>query len=163
MNLNDIDPTSRIGQAIIEATAQMFLEANRDLVRDKLFTHAKNQVEKATKEAVDALAREMVEPKIRELLQKGWTQTNTYGEPTGKTISLSERVSMAIEHRSDRVGPTRVAFIEEVIRQEVSQFIREGLKGEQEHAAKEVGAMLDKAVQAAFADSVKKSLGISLK
>jgi len=100
--------------------------------------------------------RKAVAPLIAEALTKSLQQTNTYGEPTGKTITLSEIIvaearKQLTEKAGDRYSNDQRSIVAKLVAAEVTSAFENIIKDEVAKArnlvAGDIGARVAAAVQ----------------
>lgn len=155
-------PTVRIEGLTAESVEILVREAVRSYYH--LDQHAKNEVDRQIKKAVHAaigerllvIADEIVRPVIAEIVREGWSQTDTWGNPTGKTLSLKQRVTEYLFGKSDRYSSERP--IESIFREE----LKKGLASEAGEALQKAIAELRKKVDEELSGRVIKAMRESL-
>lgn len=110
------------------------------------------------KQAVDARFRELTDEALRaecaKILTEGWRKTDSYGSPTGETLTLSSRVRDYIAKGDGYNNPVQDAHkkaVDEALKGEMGGLIKE--------ATEKLRGMLDKTIadklRAVLSDAVK--------
>jgi hypothetical protein len=127
------------------------------------------RVDEALKEAAqsaidgmaDRIAKERVTKEITDILAEGWTQTDSYGNATGKKYTLRERVRGFFDTKADSYD--RQTRVEKWIAEAVQRELATVLKAEVESAQKRLRDAFDDVLKLKFADTMRKMLGVEPK
>ena len=136
-----------------------------EVVADRLFHKLHEGVEEKVSERIDCAVQAAItgvgEAIIREAITSaiadGWSKTNQYGEPTGQSITLKQRISDMLESRS---YCDRERHIDKVVKDEVEKVLRGELGAEITEVRKKARAMLDGALNEKLAAALREGLGL---
>jgi flagellar biosynthesis/type III secretory pathway protein FliH len=106
---------------------------------------------------IDTETREMIRSELRTAVESGWTETNAYGEATGKTLTFKERVSKALNNR-DYNNPLADKNISEMVK----SLLGEVLKKEVEEARVKFRQQVDDILREKLAAALRNSLGLGV-
>lgn len=145
-----------IVRASVEA---IFNEGYRDHVRDLMREKVDKEVKLALQSSLDELAAEALRPRVAEILARGWTETNSYGEPKGqpKTLDAMLRAALFSEnsYHNARQG-LAVQMFEQALQKELNGELGAALK----EAKAKVRGMVDEAVMGKFQLALREGLGL---
>lgn len=110
-------------------------------------------------EVIDAITKERVTKEIDATLEAGWTMTNTYGEPSGKVLTVRDRVRAAFDRKDGSYSDSK-SYVEKWIQEGVARSLETILKAEVEDARKRLRAAFDDVLKLKFADTMRKMLGV---
>lgn len=126
-------------------------------VVDVLAARIQKDVAKGVRERINSIIDEQATQVIRETIEAGVPKTNTYGEPTGKTVSLrDEIVRVATEAMTKQRGGYNDSktIVEEVIRKEVTGALTRELSS----AVAEAKQQVTKAVTTSAAEVIERTI-----
>ena len=128
-------------------------------VRMQMSAKVKDSIDVHVAKIVEEVTRERIFREANALLEEGWKQTDSYGEPTGKVFTLRERVRGIFDGK-DRNGYDRLTMIEQWLKNAVERDLAKVLTEETELVRKQLKAAFDDVVKAKFAETLRKSLGL---
>jgi len=160
--------TLRIEGITPQAVKHIVREAvERSISADYDFTdRVKDMVRKRVAEQVDKLVqeigREQISDAVRSALADGWQETSHYGEPTGKRITLRERLNEAFtkKYRPDYGDRTESTTVEHAVRAAVAKALETEFAAELVQAKSAFRAQVDELLKGKLVASLKEALGL---
>lgn len=122
----------------------------------KLDEKIADAVEARVSKLVEEITRERVSKEIDAVLDAGWVETNTYGEATGKTLSVRDRVRDFF-NKSDRYSGSKV---QQWLQNAVDRQLEAASKEEVAVAKDKLRKLLDEAIVGKFAVTIREALGV---
>ena len=153
-----VETTLKLDKAAVERAAAHILIEHLGADLKELRRVAQRTLEDQVSKIVREMATEVINKAIAECIIEGWQETNSYGERTGKVLSLKDRVSKLVtefdRYRSE-------GFIQSLIRESVTRLFNEEFEAEIAKAKADLRQKLNVAVTDKFAAVVKSAFGIS--
>ena len=140
---------------IIDAIARQFTQFAEAKVRVAIAKAILNEVERRA----DTVSDELIRSTVVELLAEGWEQTNTYGESTGKVMTLKERISERLIPTNRGMGLPDVP-IKKFVQEEVNRVLRAEFESELTEVRKAFRAQVDAALAGKMTEALRKSVGL---
>ena len=162
----------KLAARVVENIAEQVMEDSEGIYED-IESNLKRQQTESIKDAVDAIGKEYVDPKLAELIT-GWTlqKTTEWGEAQGKAVSFTEYlVQCAHEYMSEPVDyqgksksenrhgsgwskkTTRVVFLmEKHLHYHIDRAMEDALK----NANAQISVSIQEAIKLSLADIQKK-------
>lgn len=126
-----------------------------EVVATRLENKAADAIEARVQEIVDELSRERIGKVIDEVLAEGWAVTNTFGESTGKKVTVRERVS-SFFNAEDRYRGS--SFVGDWLRQSIDRDLKKAVDEEVKAAKEKLRKMFDEAITGKFAATIREAL-----
>lgn len=123
------------------------------------------RVQRAIDEQVKAVTAEKIGAAVDTILTAGWQATNNYGEPTGKAITLRDRVSKIInDAQAEGWNNNRKTLIDAIIERRVGELLDPRSGGEfgktLAEAQKALREAVDGQVMASLNATLRSALGL---
>jgi hypothetical protein len=107
-----------------------------------------------------ALDREIGE-RVTSILEDGWPVTSSYGEHTGKTVTVRELILKKLDTPvGDSYDRTRKSLVAHLVAQAVEGALGKELKAELERAKAEIRAAVDGLIKEKLTETLRAALGI---
>jgi hypothetical protein len=144
---------------ILASVESIFSENYRDWVRECIQKKVAEAVQNALGETLNDLAADVLKPRVEAIVERGWVQTNSYGEPKGEPKKLDTMLREALfsenNYHNARQGLAVKTF---------EEALQKALQGELGAALKEAQAkvrkMVDETVMGKFQQSLREGLGL---
>lgn len=138
--------SQRVNREVEEGLDRRVQEAIRGAIKARL------------EDVVEGLTKERVASEIDAILAEGWTLTNQYGEPTGRKMTLRDRVRGYFDSKADSYD--RQTRVEKWIHEGVTQSLKAALDAEVKEARERLRKSFDEVLQAKFTDTIRSALGM---
>lgn len=119
----------------------------------------RTEIARCVENLVVDLAKERVVSEIEAVLAAGWTCTNQYGEPTGRTLTLRDRVRGFFDSKESHYD--RSNRVEKWVEEGVKRSLETAMNEEIKSARERLRAAFDDVLKAKFADTIRKALGVN--
>lgn len=129
-------------------------EAMRKLIDQKISALAQEYV----RNTLDDTIRARISATVDAVIADGWQQTNSYGEPSGKRITLKERVSDLLLKAQDRYD--RSNWLDKQIKAAAEGVLTKEFKAEIDAAKAKVRAELDAVLTGKVTEALKSAIGL---
>jgi uncharacterized membrane protein YheB (UPF0754 family) len=126
-------------------------------ISGKLEEKIEDAVEQRVSKLVEEITRERVSKEIEAVLEAGWAQTNNYGEPTGKTFTVRDRVN-SFFNGTDRYSSE--SFVSRWVRESIDRDLKKAVDEEVATAKAKLRQMFDEAITGKFATTIREALGV---
>ena len=123
----------------------------------KLDERIRGAVEAHVSKLVEEITRERVSKDIDAVLEKGWAETNTYGEPTGKVFTVRDRVNSYFNSGSSY---GRDSLVSRWLRESIDRDLKKAVEEETAAAKAKLRQMFDEALTGKFATTIREALGV---
>lgn len=140
----------------IESVVEAVIDRNYRL-RERAEAAVDKAIEKAVGEALsarlDTIADAHLRPEVARVINEGWHETNSYGEHTGKALSLRDRIGLYF--KGDRYGKNSMDQIftqelDKALLTEAGKQFRDALAGLKGKIDADFGARIQTAVKQAM-------------
>lgn len=147
-------------RAVIRASVEaIFNEGYRDHVKELIQKKVDAEVRKAIDSQLSELAAEALRPRITEIIARGWTQTDSYGEPKGPPKTLDSMLRAALfgenSYHNAKQG-LAVQLFEQALQKDLNSELGTALK----EAKAKVRQMVDESVMGRFQQALREGLGL---
>jgi macrodomain Ter protein organizer (MatP/YcbG family) len=162
MTMNDGKMTITVeGYEATQVKEWLSERINRE-VTEQLDRTIEGQITDAVRERLDKLVEDLtmerVSKEIDAILEEGWTLTNQYGEPTGRKLTLRDRVRSYFDSKADSYD--RMSRVEKWIHEGVTSALKGALDEEIKSARERLRKSFDEVLQAKFTATIRDALGL---
>lgn len=127
---------------------------------DKLIKRVVEIIEKRVAKQIEhhlSTVPDRIEQVVEKLIEEGYPTTNSYGEVTGKAISLEDRVREKL-FKGDRYNHS--SWVEQTTTKFIEQQIKGELKPLFDEAKKKMKGLMDASLMEKLAKSMREGLGL---
>jgi len=131
---------------------------------DALDRVLREKVAGAVEDQIATIVREKVEPMVVEAIERGWAEHTRWGDPTGKRVTLKERVDELLRKKGDRgsIGVNRGSktLLEDVATQVITATLEKEMKQELADAKKAFRQQVDDILAGKLTEALRDAVGL---
>lgn len=127
----------------------------RRLVAERIGKAVDDAIKGEVEAQIREVTREHVEPLVSKVLEDGWQETDTWGDPKGKPFKASKLVRDLLT-RKDRNSSWSTSWAEDMIR----EIMKKDLKKDIDEVRAQIRKSIDSEVGALLQQSMKNALGL---
>ena len=106
------------------------------------------------------LVSQKIEATLLQTIDAGWRKTDSWGEPTGKTITLGQMIRDILEKETKAGSRDRPSWLQTEVASIVRQVVSESLKDEIVNARKQFCAAVDEVLEKTIKENLARTLGL---
>jgi hypothetical protein len=151
-NLDEVKLTSMVVERVWERLYEFADKAIQDEFKARLGEYAYQRI--------DAVGQEEIRKRVVEALETGFRRTNSFGEPTGETITLKERLAAMLSKAESSGYRETQTVVDRITREEIEKALRGAFATEISNAAKAFRAKVDAVLTGKLTEALKQAMGL---